>query len=101
MDNSTAESAGDIDLGSGAIMLLPDVRNNAGQVLHLAVGAGKDQNLYVLNRDSMGKFDSGVVHQQQRSDRGARAGLGHGSAARDALSGIEGIDRFKKPKFHL
>jgi hypothetical protein len=26
--------------------------------LHLAVGAGKDSNLYLVNRDSMGKFSS-------------------------------------------
>jgi hypothetical protein len=67
MDNSAVESNGDVDLGSGGIMLLPDVRNNAGTVLHLAVGAGKDQNLYVLNRDNLGKFDSksdGTIYQQ-------------------------------------
>ncbi len=67
MDNSSAESVSDLDLGSGGIMLLPDVRNSAGRVLHLAVGAGKDQNLYVLNRDDMGKFDStsdATIYQQ-------------------------------------
>jgi len=30
--------------------------DGAGNTLHLAVGAGKDSNLYVVNRDAMGKF---------------------------------------------
>jgi hypothetical protein len=57
MSNTVSESAGDIDLGSGGIMLLPDVTDSGGTVRHLAVGAGKDSNLYVVNRDSMGKFN--------------------------------------------
>lgn len=57
MDNTTSESNQDIDLGSGGIMLLPDMLDAAGAVRHLAVGAGKDTNLWVLDRDNMGKFD--------------------------------------------
>jgi hypothetical protein len=38
-------------------MLLPDLTDGSGHVWHLAVGAGKDSNLYVVNRDSMGKFN--------------------------------------------
>lgn len=67
MDNSATESNGDVDLGSGSIMLLPDVRNSSGALLHLAVGAGKDSNLYVVNRDNMGKYDSrsdATIYQQ-------------------------------------
>src|SRR5581483_1388500 len=30
----------------------------SGKVWHLAVGAGKDGNIYVVNRDSMGKFNA-------------------------------------------
>ncbi len=40
---------GDTDFGSGGLMLLPD---QAGSVPHLAVAAGKDGILYLLNRDS-------------------------------------------------
>ncbi len=58
MDNSNSESNSDVDLGSGGIMLLPDQRDASGGVHHLAVGAGKDSNLYVVNRDNMGKYDS-------------------------------------------
>lgn len=56
MSNATAESAADVDLGSGAPMLLPDQQDSTGTVRHLAVGAGKDGHLYVVNRDDMGKF---------------------------------------------
>ena len=47
----------DSDLGSGGAMVLPDLKDGAGNTMHLAVGAGKDQNIYVVNRDSMGKYD--------------------------------------------
>ncbi len=57
MYNTISESDQDQDLGSGGITLLPDVRDGQGKLLHLAVGAGKDANLYVINRDNMGKFN--------------------------------------------
>jgi len=34
-------------------------------VRHLAVGAGKDGNLYVVDRDSMGRFDPAANHAWQ------------------------------------
>ena len=52
------ESAADVDLGSGAPMLLPDLQDAGGVVRHLAVGAGKDGHLYVVNRDDLGKFSA-------------------------------------------
>ncbi|HUO25872.1 MAG TPA: immunoglobulin domain-containing protein [Candidatus Aquilonibacter sp.] len=58
MDNEASENGSDTDLGSGGEMLLPDLSDGAGHTLHLAVGAGKDSNLYVVNRDNMGKFSS-------------------------------------------
>ena len=67
MYDSNAESNVDSDLGSGGIMLLPDQTDSSGAVYHLAVGAGKDSNLYVVNRDNMGKFDptsDGTIYQQ-------------------------------------
>jgi outer membrane protein assembly factor BamB len=57
MYNEATESNGDVDLGSGGAMLLPDVTDSGGATRHLVVGAGKDGNLYVVNRDSMGKFN--------------------------------------------
>jgi hypothetical protein len=56
--NAISESAADVDLGSGAPMLLPDLSDSSGAIHHLAVGAGKDGHLYVVNRDAMGKFHS-------------------------------------------
>jgi hypothetical protein len=56
MQDQASENAEDKDLGSGGALVLPDLSDGAGNTLHLAVGAGKDTNLYVVNRDSMGKF---------------------------------------------
>jgi hypothetical protein len=56
MDNTVAESNGDVDLGSGGPMLLPDLMDSGGVVRQLAVGAGKDAHLYVVNQANMGKF---------------------------------------------
>lgn len=50
------ENAGDGDLGSGGPMVLPDSRDVSGRIRRLVVGAGKDLNIYLLNRDAMGKF---------------------------------------------
>jgi len=57
MYNTVQESDADEDLGSGGAMLLPDLYDNNGQLHHLAVGAGKDFNIYVVDRDNMGKFN--------------------------------------------
>ncbi len=59
MWNTVSESAADQDLGSGGPMLLPDLNDSSGTTRHLAVGAGKDGNIYVVDRDSMGKFIPG------------------------------------------
>ena len=56
--NTVAESNNDEDLGSGGALVLPDLTDTSGNVHHLAVGAGKDANIYIVNRDSMGKFNS-------------------------------------------
>jgi len=57
MYNTISESNVDEDLGSGGALVLPDFTDANGTVRHLAVGAGKDQNIYVVNRDNMGKFN--------------------------------------------
>ncbi len=59
MSNEVAESNADQDLGSGGELLLPDMMDSAKTVRHLAVGAGKDGNIYVVDRDAMGKFNAG------------------------------------------
>jgi hypothetical protein len=59
MSNEVAESNADQDLGSGGELLLPDLMDSTNTVRHLMVGAGKDGNIYVVDRDSMGKFNAG------------------------------------------
>jgi hypothetical protein len=49
----------DGDLGSGGALVLPDLKDASGAVRHLAVGAGKDKKIYVVDRDNMGKFNAG------------------------------------------
>ncbi len=55
--NGQSESDSDQDLGSGGAMLLPDLTDANGATRHLAVGAGKDNNIYIVDRDNMGKFN--------------------------------------------
>jgi outer membrane protein assembly factor BamB len=57
MANTISETNIDMDLGSGGALVLPDMKDAQGHVVHLAIGAGKDQNIYLVNRDHMGKFD--------------------------------------------
>jgi hypothetical protein len=54
-------------------LILPDLRDTSGTVHHLAVGAGKDSNIYVVNRDSMGKFspaNDSAIYQQINGEIG-------------------------------
>ena len=64
--NTVSESNADTDFGSGGPLLLPDVTDSNGQTRHLAVGSGKDGNIYVVDRDNMGKFNSSKdnIYQQ-------------------------------------
>jgi len=56
--NTVAESNADTDFGSGGGILLLDVMDSGGVTRHLSVGAGKDSIIYVVDRDSMGKFNA-------------------------------------------
>jgi len=58
MHDTVSESNGDVDLGSGGALVLPDMTDANNQTRHLAVGAGKDSIIYLCDRDSMGKFNS-------------------------------------------
>jgi hypothetical protein len=74
MYNEVDESSNDVDLGSGGAMLLPDLTDSGGTTRHLVVGAGKDGNLYVVNRDSMGKFNPNNNNQLWQELPGALPG---------------------------
>jgi len=52
--DQVALSAADLDLGSGAALLLPD---QAGPHPHLLVTAGKGGTIYLIDRDNMGHFN--------------------------------------------
>lgn len=73
LSNTIPESNSDTDLGSGAALVLPDLSDGTGNTLHLAMGAGKDGNIYLVNRDNMGKFDPNANHIHQEL-HGAIAG---------------------------
>ena len=61
----------DLDLGSGGVLLLPD---QPGPHPHLAIQAGKEGTIYVLNRDNLGHFQSGSDTQIVQSLIGAIGG---------------------------
>lgn len=67
MHNTGNESGHDQDLGSGGALVLPDFQDASGKTWQLAVGAGKDRRIYVVNRNDMGKFnpkkDTGIYQE--------------------------------------
>lgn len=65
MHNQAQENGSDTDLGSGGT-LLTNQQDSTGKSWYLAVGAGKDSNLYVVDRSNMGKFhsSSNQIYQQ-------------------------------------
>ncbi len=52
-DDAAFLAANDADLGSGSPVLMPD---NTSSTPHEIIGGGKDGNVFVVNRDSMGSF---------------------------------------------
>jgi hypothetical protein len=54
--DQSSDNSNDGDFGAGGAAVLVDLPNSA-PVQHLAIGGGKDGNLYVLNRDNMGHYD--------------------------------------------
>ena len=65
MFDTVNESLNDRDLGSGGLVVLPDMTDANNATRHLAVGAGKSETsrtgdpvpIYVVDRDNMGKFN--------------------------------------------
>jgi hypothetical protein len=68
MWNAVAESASDLDLGSSGQLLLPDLADAGKTLRHLVVGAGKDGNIYLVDRDAMGKYNASTNHIWQELD---------------------------------
>jgi hypothetical protein len=72
--NVVAENSVDQDLGSGGALVVPDQTDASSRIRHLAVGAGKDANIYVLDRDNMGKFNPASNSNAYQAISGALAG---------------------------
>ena len=75
MSNEVTESNADEDLGSGGEMLLPDLTDSSNTVRHLVVGAGKDGNIYLVDRDSMGKFNASSNNNYQTLSNALPGGI--------------------------
>ncbi len=52
-DDEDSLDLGDLDFGSGGVMVLPD---QTGATPHLAVAAGKDGNMFLMNEDHLGGY---------------------------------------------
>jgi len=65
MYNQLGENGQDLDLGSGGTVLISP-KDSGGKVWQLALAAGKDSNIYVVDRTNMGKFNttSNKIYQQ-------------------------------------
>ena len=50
------DNAADLDLGSGGVLLVPDQAGSAAHP-HLALTAGKDGTIYLVDRDAMGGYN--------------------------------------------
>ncbi len=70
--NQASDAANDLDLGSGGPCLLPDSVGSAAHP-HLMVGSGKDGNIYLVDRDSMGHY-SGTTNANLQTLNGVFAG---------------------------
>jgi hypothetical protein len=73
--NETELNNLDLDLGAGGVMLLPDLQDSQGHTWRLAVGAGKEGSIYVVNRDSMGKFNPTSQSALQVLDQAVPGGV--------------------------
>ena len=78
--NTVQQSSIDADLGSGGLVVLPDLADVTGRVRHLAVGGGKDKHIYVADRDSMGKWNA-TTNQIYQDVAGALSGGMYSSPA--------------------
>ena len=54
--DTQVQSGRDEDLGSGGALVLPDLHDASGNTWQLALGAGKDRRIYVVDRNDMGKY---------------------------------------------
>jgi hypothetical protein len=60
--NQGSLNSNDLDLGSGAVVLLP---NQTGNHPHVMVSAGKEGRIYVVDRDNLGHYCNGCSSDTQ------------------------------------
>lgn len=75
MYNVVHENDTDLDLGSGGALVLPPMKGANGRVRYLAVGAGKDRNIYLVNRLDLGEFNptnNNAIYQELPGALGGR-----------------------------
>lgn len=72
--NQSDLSDGDVDLGSGGVLLLPDQPMGAPHQ-HLLVEAGKQGSIYLVNRDNMGHYNPNSNNQIVQDQENAIGGL--------------------------
>jgi outer membrane protein assembly factor BamB len=75
MFNTVQESNADQDLGSGGAMLIPPLKDSQGVTHLLAIGAGKDTNIYIVDRTNMGKFNPNTNNIYQEIDNVLGGGI--------------------------
>jgi len=67
MSNAESENNGDVDLGSGGGLLVSLI-DSSQKTWNVIVAAGKDGNLYLVNRGNMGKFNATTNNIYQELD---------------------------------
>jgi hypothetical protein len=72
--NYSSLDGADLDTGSAGVALLPDAAGSAAHP-HLMVGAGKEGRIYLLDRDNLGKLQTGSDSQIVQSIPSAIGGL--------------------------
>jgi hypothetical protein len=77
--NQQSLADGDTDLGSGNVITLPTLLDSTGVPRRLSVGAGKDANIYLVNRANMGKYNSTNTIWQEIT--GSLGGSEYGTSA--------------------
>ncbi len=75
MFNTVQESRNDEDLGSGGALLLPPMVDAQGKTRRLAMAAGKDSNIYIVETGNMGKFNPNSNHIYQEIDSVLNGGI--------------------------
>jgi hypothetical protein len=75
MFNQQQENDGDVDLGSGGALVLPAMKDSSNTSWQLLAAAGKDGNLYIVNRANLGKFSPTTNNIYQEFDGALPGGM--------------------------